>query len=130
MLVEYGFKYAAQIERGLEVAIVEQGPAAQGRPVGNHLPAANCSAHEKGATACSMIGTARAIDGGRSAKLRDDENRGLRPQRPQFICQRFQRLVEAAQACAKNAFGAALIGMGIPAAGLDDSDLGTAVAAH
>jgi len=88
MLVEHGFKYAAQIERGFQVPIVEQCRAAQARPVGDHLPAADRSAHEEGASPRSVIGSARAIEGGRSAKLGDDENRGLRPQRPQFIGQR------------------------------------------
>ena len=87
MLVEHAFEYAAQIERGAQVAIVDECRAVQARPVGNHSPAANRAAHQKGATARAMIGAARAIDGGRSAELRDHQNGGLRPQRPQFIGQ-------------------------------------------
>ena len=87
VLVEHGFKYAAQIERRLEVAIVQERPRLQARPVGDHLSAANRATQEECTAASAVIGAARAVDGRGPAEFRDDQNRCLRPERAQPVGQ-------------------------------------------
>ena len=75
---------------------------------------------QQGRRARAVVCAASAIDSRCASKLGDHHHRGVLPDITQALRQAAQTLVEHAQALCQSTLCAALVGMGVPTAGIKD----------
>src|SRR5580700_3504294 len=130
MLREHALQHRAQVARGREIALLIQGLRGKTRPLRDDAAAPHRAPEEEGRRGGPMIGAAGAVHRGRATELRRRHDCGVTPRRAETILERAQACIKRAESSTELALRAALVGVRVPAHGIEHRYPRTVLAAQ